>query len=72
MTDYSVNRPGDSPLSPGGMEHPYPRFRSQMGLGPFPADYVGALSGALSQLDISAMVSLVVLETRRLERNPCY
>lgn len=59
MTDYSVNRPGDSPLSPGGMEHPYPRFPSQMGLGPFPADYVGALSGALSQLDISAMVSSV-------------
>jgi len=55
MTDYSVNRPGDgTPLSPT-----YQRYPGQLGtISPFPADYVGALNGALGQIDISAaMVS---------------
>jgi hypothetical protein len=55
MTDY-VNRPGDgTPLSPS-----YQRYPGQMAtpISQFPAEYVGALTGAIGQLDIqAAMVS---------------
>lgn len=55
MTDY-VNRPGDgTPLSPS-----YQRYPGQLAtpISPFPAEYVGALNGAIGQLDIqAAMVS---------------
>lgn len=54
MTEYTLNRPGEA-----GRLDQYPRYPGQMGssLNLFPADYVGALTGALGQIDINSMVS---------------
>lgn len=59
--DLSLNRPGDaSPVSPGARPDPsYARLSMSATLSPFPPDYVGALNGALGQLDINAMASRV-------------
>lgn len=66
MTDYTVSRPSDAGnLSPGRMDQSFGRYPGQLGgsplgppLGSYPTDYVGALSGALGQLDLNtAMVS---------------